>query len=66
MALKLLILRSDKDLSWIILIHVPHKFDAKRWPGYRYYKSFPNNTQGRFDAQEYAKSVEISERSVKL
>ena len=61
---RLLLLRKEKDLSWKTLKLVPHKFDPRKYPGYRYYKSFPADAKGKAWAQEYAKGVEGDERNI--
>ena len=40
------------------------QFDARKWKGYRYYKSFPNDSLGKESAKEYAKQVEQDEKRV--
>jgi len=63
--MRLLVLRSKQHLTWKTLVMETADFDPKKFPGYRYYKSFPHTSQGKEQAQEYARLVEAGEGEVR-
>ena len=61
---RLIVLRSDKDKTWKTIVMETNRFNPKQWPGYRIYRSFPNTSLGKEQAQEYARYVEQGEREL--
>ena len=61
---RLIILRGINSGLWKMMVLPMSEFDARKWKGYRFYRSFPNNSLGKESARVYAKQVEQDERRV--
>jgi len=64
--MRILLLRHLISGEWKYLIMMMAGFDARKYMGYRYYKSFPNNAGGKEDAKAYARGVEQDEERIQV